>query len=288
MLVLTFRQRNTLDNLKAQLELRFDLIRAVTPKFSSYKYTKSASFDMATSDGSNITKALKAVSKTARKWTTIDVDSAASVGGFDRAAAVRKLQEWHNSGAIELQPSGVVNRFRILKDFPKDEKAKDSIISTLYEHIKARESDDMVRVQQVIDLITASSCISRGLALHFGDEECVPEAGCGHCSYCESKTSVPFSRDKTQKRTGRIDYTKFQAILAATSIHDDPRFLARVAFGIGSPRVTAEKLGKHAVFGSMEDCDFEVSETRIQWVYVELTVSALQELVKRFEEVCKA
>lgn len=257
--MLTCQQRNTLDNLNAQLELRFELIRAVTPKYSSYKYAKSASFNAATSDGSNVTKALKAVSKTAKKWTTVDVDSAASVGGFERGAAVKKLQEWHDSGAIELQPSGVVNRFRILKDFPKDEKAKDSIIGTLHERIKERESDDMARVQQVINLITASSCISRGLAKHFGDEESVPEAGCGHCSYCGSKRSIQFSRDKKQKRTGRIDYTKFQAVLAATSIRDDPRFLARVAFGIGSPRVTMEKLGKHMVFGSMEDCDFEVS-----------------------------
>jgi len=257
--VLTCQQRNTLDNLNAQLELRFELIRAVTPKYSSYKYAKSASFDAATSDRSNVTKALKAVGKTAKKWTTVDVDSAASVGGFERGAAVKKLQEWHDCGAIELQPSGVVNRFRILKDFPKDEKAKDCIIGTLYERVKERESDDMARVQQVINLITASSCISRGLAQHFGDEESVPEAGCGNCSYCESKRSIQFSRDKQEKRTGRIDYTKFQAVLAATSIRDDPRFLARVAFGIGSPRVTMEKLGKHVVFGSLEDCDFEVS-----------------------------
>lgn len=212
-----------------------------------------------------MTKALKAVSKTAKKWTTVDVDSAASIGGFERGAAVKRLQEWHNCGAIELQPSGVVNRFRILKDFPKDEKAKDCIIGTLYERIKERESDDMARVQQVIDLITASSCISRGLAKHFGDEESVPEAGCGHCSYCKTKKSVQFSRDTKQNLRGRIDYTKFQAVLAATSIRDDPRFLARVAFGIGSPRVTMEKLGKHPVFGCMEDCDFEVSGIPEAW-----------------------
>ena len=35
-------------------------------------------------------------------------------------------------------------------------------------------------------------------------------------------------------------------------------YLARVAFGISSPRVTSEKLSKNAVHGSMDKCDFEV------------------------------
>ena len=44
-------------------------------------------------------------------------------------------------------------------------------------------------------------------------------------------------------------------ILAATAVRDDLRFLARVGFGISSPQVTMERLGKHSVFGSHTDCD---------------------------------
>lgn len=84
---------------------------------------------------------------------------------------------------IELQPSGVINRFRVTKDFPKDDKTKDSIIATLHERIEERERDDMARIQQVIDLITANKCISLALAEHFGDADCVPDAGCGNCSF---------------------------------------------------------------------------------------------------------
>ena len=211
-----------------------------------------------TSDSSKVTKALKAVSKTAKKWTNVDVDSAASIGGFARGDAVKKLQEWNNCGAIELQPSGVVNRFRILKDFPKSDEAKNDIIATVYQQIEARERDDMARIHQVIDLITTRSCISRGLAKHFGDEQSVAEAGCGNCSFCQMKRPVGFAQNQKLSRKGRINEAKFKAILNATPIRDDPRFLARVAFGIGSPRVTMEKLGKNAVFGSMDDCDFEV------------------------------
>ena len=249
-------RKSALDLLNAQLELRFELIRAITPKYSQYKFAKSPSFESRTSDGSKITKALKNHSKPAKKWTNIDVDVTARSGGFPRADAVRRLQEWHDSGAIELQTSGVVNRFRILKDFPQGEAAKHDIISAIYARIEAREKSDMDRVQGVIDLITANSCMTRSLASHFGDERSIPQAGCGHCTFCLTQTPLKFV--EKQQHKSQIDEEKVRAILSATTVRDDPRFLARVAFGISSPRVTVEKLGKHSVFGSMDDCNFEV------------------------------
>lgn len=243
--------------MNAQLELRFELIRAITPKYSEYKYIKSPDFETRTADNSPITKAIKKTSKTAHKWTRIDVDVAARSGGLQRADAVKKLQEWNDSGAILLQPSGVVNRFRVLKDFPPEE-AKSQIITSIYAQIEAREKSDMERVQRVIDLVTTHGCLSRELAKHFADEDTVPKGGCGHCNFCLTKTQVKFIQARNQSRKGRVDEGKLKAILAATSVRDDARFLARVAFGIPSPRVTMEKLGKHAVFGSMDTCDFEV------------------------------
>ena len=82
--------------------------------------------------------------------------------------------------------------------------------------------------------------------------------GCGHCNFCITGTRVEFPQETTENSRARIDEKKIKAILAATNVRDDARFLARVAFGISSPRVTKEKLGKHEVFGSMTDCNFEV------------------------------
>ena len=199
--------------------------------------------------------------QTKMRWTHIDVDTAASRGQFPRSEAVRKLQEWNDRGAIELQPAGVINRFKILKTFPHKEDEKQSIIQAVYKQIEEREKSDMERVQQVVNLITNSGCISRRLATHFGDEESIPVHGCGHCSYCIDKTSAQYLHCGVPLRQQRapIDESKIKAILAATKARDDARYLARVAFGISSPRVTIEKLAKHNVFGSMADCDFEVS-----------------------------
>ena len=279
--------------MNAQLELRFELIRAITPKYSEYKYIKSPVFETRTADDTPVTKALKKTSKTAHKWTRIDVDAVARSGGIERADAVKKLQEWNDSGVIELQPSGVVNRFRVLKDFPQGEEAKSQIITSIYAQIEAREKSDMERVQRVIDLVTTQGCLSRELARHFADDGTVPQGGCRHCNFCLTKTPVQFIQAHNQSRKGRIDEAKLKAILAATNVRDDPRFLARVAFGISSPRVTAEKLGKHAVFGCMDDCDFEVSEqglpSLLQLGGPKLMIPGCsQELVGRFDKVCES
>ncbi len=247
-----------MDLLNAQLELRFGLIRAITPKYSEYKYVKSPSFDSRTVGSSRVEAALEKHSKSAKKWTHIDVDYAARSGGFERAEAVRKLQEWHDSGAIELQPSGVVNRFRILKEFPQGGSAKHDMITAVYEQIEARERSDMARVRSVIGLITSKSCLNLELARHFGDQDSIPGNGCGHCNFCVTKKPISLIQGDKKLRNGRMDEGKIKAILSATKVRDDARFLARIAFGISSPRVTAEKLGKHAVFGSMDDCNFEV------------------------------
>lgn len=235
------------------------LIRAITPKYSHYQYVKSSTFDTHTADTSKVTKALKQFSKTAKKWTNVDVDAAARNMGLDRMEAVRKLQDWNDRGAIELKAGGVIHRFRVLKDVSETEDYRKSVITIIHAAFKAREKEDMAKIKSVIDMTTASTCFSGGLARYFGDEASVPEAGCGHCSYCLTKKPVDFSEAKKSGLRGKVDPLKFQAILAATSIRDDPHFLARVAFGISSPRVTMEKLAKHAVFGSMDECDFEVS-----------------------------
>jgi hypothetical protein len=203
-----------------------------------------------------VTRSIKQCSKTALKWTHIDIDAAARSGGFRRQEAVRKLQEWNDSGAIELQQSGVVHRFRVLKPFPRDELVRSDVCSSIYQRIEEREKDDMKRIQAVIKFVTASRCLSRELARHFGDESSVPKDGCANCQYCLTGIAVQFSKGGLRK--GRIDEAKVKAILSATAVRDDARFLARIGFGIPSPRVTVERLGKHSVFGSLADCDFEV------------------------------
>ena len=117
-------------------------------------------------------------------------------------------------------------------------------------------------MHSVIALITSKSCLSRSLAAHFGDEDSIPATpgGCANCTFCITQTPVTFLvGNKNTLKKEKIDEKKIKAVLAATKVRDDARFLARVAFGITSPRVGTEKLGRSSVFGSCSGCDFEVS-----------------------------
>lgn len=209
-----------------------------------------------TSDGSQITTALHSHSNTAVKWTHINLDQLVQSSTVTRDQAIRKLQQWHDAGAIELQLSGVVHRFRIVGNFPKIGEESDQLIATLYEEMQAREQDTVDRVKAVIALVASGGCICRNLAKHFGDEKSVPKKGCGHCHICITGEALQFSGATNRK--GREDMKRIKSILAASKVRDDARFLAKVAFGISSPRITAERMGRHQVFGSMDDCDFEV------------------------------
>jgi hypothetical protein len=67
---------NTLSLLFAELELRFGLLRAITPKYSTYKYTPTSSFTSRPKTGI-IEKALLSASRVAARLTHVDVDEAA-------------------------------------------------------------------------------------------------------------------------------------------------------------------------------------------------------------------
>lgn len=252
-------RKNALDLLNAHLELHFKLIRAITPKYSRYQYRKNPGCDENIyRDTSKATFAIRGASKLAKIYTHIDVDEAAKAGNIRREDVVRKLQEWHDQGWIEQQPSGVVNRFSLLKPFPSSSEERDHIYTECHDRFDTREKEDMDRVQAVVSFITCNGCLSRELARHFGDESSISTGGCGNCEFCITRRPVKYVKGGVEK--AKVDQKKIDAVFAATKIRDDARFLARVAFGISSPRVTKEKLAKHKVFGSMKDCDFEVNE----------------------------
>lgn len=158
---------------------------------------------------------------------------------------------------IDLATSGVLNVFRVQKQWPLSDEEQRSIIDSLYKDLEVRELQALEKMQQVMDLVTDTKCFAASLASHFGDR--LPEQAneCGHCSWCQTKVPV----EKVASPKAGWNSAAFFKVLEAVPDRDDPRYLARIAFGISSPRVTAAKLSKSAVFGSMEDQDFVVGLT---------------------------
>ena len=101
--------------------------------------------------------------------------------------------------------------------------------------------------------LTLLAGYAQSLAAYFGDDDVVPGGMCGKCTFCMTGSGVEF-----QPAAKAIpDPARIRQILDACPERDDPRLLARMAFGIASPRLTAGKWSSsHPLFGSMVDTDF--------------------------------
>lgn len=103
-------------------------------------------------------------------------------------------------------------------------------------------------------LIITSLGLAHNLAMYFGDKDVVPDDMCTKCTFCTTGESTEFPR----RVTTTINPAQIQAILNACPDRDDPRLLARMAFGITSPRLTVNKWStSHPLFGSMHMMDFK-------------------------------
>ncbi|KAI1387130.1 ATP-dependent DNA helicase [Hypoxylon trugodes] len=238
--------------LLATLELRFGLIRAITPEYTSYQFEARREY-YSSVDSSQEGKAIRNHAIKAVKLYNIDVNTAAELAGLLRVDIIRKLNELNDRGIIMLKASGVENRYKILGKLPSTPEEIEAVTDKLYVDMEAREEDAMRRTQQVVDLVTGDTCFALALAQHFGMGLPDGKTACGHCTHCLTGKRVIME----PKLTPPVDIAGIKQILALCTVRDDPRFLARVAFGIRSPRVLQLKLQNLSIFGSLAEHDFK-------------------------------
>jgi superfamily II DNA helicase RecQ len=241
----------TLGIIYAQLELTFKLFRAAGSLYSTYKYAVKDSNALAR-DTSPAAAVIKRASVKASKWTHIAVDDLANTSRIERADIVRKLDQWNELGAVELKKEGVRTSFRLERPLPSSAAEIDAIIKQVDDNMGATEDMNLARTKSLIDLITDKKCFSHALAGYFGDTGNNAPESCGHCTWCETRTKVDLPNEPPQPP----DSEKVKKVLDKISVRDDPRFLAKVAFGIKSPRATDLKVYNTGVFESMNVCDF--------------------------------
>lgn len=235
----------------AQLELHFKLFRAAGHLYNEYKYI-SKDPRMMSNDKSNAARAIARASVKASKWTYIALDQLSDTSGIPRADLVRKIDEWNERGYIQLEKKGVQSIFRLERPLPIAQEEIDGMIKQLDASMEAKEKQDLERTKALIDLITDKECFSRALATYFGEtSDGMPEE-CGHCTWCETHEQAFLPDEPPQPP----DPAKVRKLLDRVQVRDDPRFLAKVAFGIRSPRMGEMKIYSSGVFESMNVCDF--------------------------------
>ncbi|GAA6042323.1 hypothetical protein JCM8097_003845 [Rhodosporidiobolus ruineniae] len=250
--------RNTLSLLFAILELQFGLLRATTPFYSTYQFKPHPSNPNGFTDvlkgnpQDAAAAAIRSVWKKGNIWITVDAVEAAERSGVPRVDIVRRISRWEMDGACEVKVTGVRNRYIVLQDLPQSDEEIAALAKEMYRQLHEREEADVTRLRSVAQFIRGGQCYAHELATYFGDKGSVPNGRCENCSYC--KTGKPLSFEP--KFDAPFSDKQIKFVLGVCGVRDDPRFLARLAFGVSSPRITTLGLSKHSIFGCCDTANF--------------------------------
>jgi ATP-dependent DNA helicase RecQ len=228
-------------------------VRQLTPRYAGYETRLHRPFDEILSElppePARFLEQLFSprITKKGRIWYAVDPEKAAAALDQPRERVVRSLEYLEGKGWAEIRPSDLRHRFVRLAP-PEQAPA---LVDELARRFSKREVADMERVQQVLDLVTASGCQSAALVAHFGERLA---SDCGHCTFCRTKQAqVLLLTPPVPPLPAGFDAKAFQTLRpshAAALAH--PRQAARFLCGLTSPATTQAKLSRHALFGVLE------------------------------------
>ena len=192
--------------------------------------------------------------KRGRRWLTLDVDAAAEQIGESRSRIMKALNFLEEAGDIELKPSGLRHRFRLLP--AASERRPGEVATWLYGLFTNREREDLKRLGGIVAIACDPGCTTRHLLAYFGEKLAEP---CGHCGHCleggGSGAPLPSSPEKeiTLQHLSAIQELKRESHAALRGC----RPLARFLCGISSPATTRDRLTRHDAFGLLEGIPFD-------------------------------
>lgn len=122
---------------------------------------------------------------TKKVWTYLDVQGILqNYNKADRPRIIAALEYFSEKGWIDLHSRQAIEAYEIItRDFIIDEVCK--IICDLFEN---KEHDEIRRIYNMVELFESSSCISKKLALYFGEN--IDNDQCGHCSFCKNGKAI--------------------------------------------------------------------------------------------------
>ncbi|CAN8097528.1 unnamed protein product [Discula destructiva] len=243
----------------ATLELHYNLIRAITPEYNQYSFETmneslySTVLNRMRRGDRPAAGAIMDYAQKKIKYTTVDVNQITRNTGLQRMDIIQILDHLDRDGIIKLTAKGVTPKFRVLQKLPKTSHELDDLAKKMYADLVQKEKDALLRTKEVVDLVTTKKCFALSLAQHFGMTLPDGKESCGHCTFCGTGEAA----ELLPKEQRPVDRALIQLVLSQCPVRDDPRFLARVAFGIASPRVMTLKMRQTDAWESMVDQDFE-------------------------------
>ena len=251
-----------LKTLLVQLELR-GIIAPRYAYFAEYRFKllleDEALLAQFEGERRQFVEAILASSRRARTWSTLDFDLLYRDHGAERARVVKALDYFQEKGWLELESKQMTEVYAVLDgDFEVEALAAD-----LYAHFRAHEASEIARIQAMLGLFESRECLSRRLALYFGDEH-APER-CGHCSVCQGRVASLPQPPELPSLNGRDAQALCAAFIEKHLQHAGCRpsqeCLTRFLCGVTTPLFTKLKARQLAGFAALEEYPYaEVRE----------------------------
>ena len=243
-----------LKTLLTYLELEGCLV-STGPFYSEYKFQpKFSSSEILARLGGEQAQLVRSMFRQAQKgstWLTLDTVEASRTIGQPRGRITAALNDLEEKGDVVLKVAGVRQGYRRLR-LPED---IDALIEGLNARFRQRESNDIARVEQVMQLARHEGCLTQRLLAYFGEKR----EACGHCCRCQGVGPVALVPADVG-RFSAVDEARIRDLISQghASI-GTPRQLARFLCGITSPATTRAKLRKASdLFGAFASMPFKL------------------------------
>lgn len=234
------------------LELR-GVLRSTGPFYDSYKIQFNRTQDeiLKSFDPQRVEflRALFSTAQKGRTWYQLTPAESAAALNESRQRITAAISYLEERGDIQVQVTGLRQGYRRQGEkFDPEE-----LITGLQTTFAQRESQDIVRLREVLAYAEQRSCLTRHLLTYFG-EAMTPD--CGDCSRCSSGEGARLSRTAALEPgpSERAIVRRVQNEGHASLMH--PRQLARFLCGINSPAASRARLGHHPDFGVLGDFPF--------------------------------
>ncbi len=189
--------------------------------------------------------------KVGRTWHKIDPEFTVESLGVKREHVIRAMELLEEKGAAEVRAADARSRYHRLRE----SEDVNSIVDDLVERFSRREVAEISRVQDVLELVEQEGCQTNALVGYFGE---IRDAPCGHCSFCATGKAAKMPPEKElpplESSISSEEVSEVRAQFPAAL--GESRQLARFLCGLSSPAQAKARIGRHALFGKLENYRF--------------------------------
>lgn len=226
---------------------------AKSPRYDSYQFrplvTSAQILKHFTGERRQFVSDILASATKRRTWYEIPLPIIARRLNEPRERIVKALDYLEEKHWIELRVADLVHGFQKGKPIVD----REAIIQSLADRMQARESGEIHRMDQVLELLAANQCMAWRLSDHFGENL---DAACGRCTACRTGP-VEVVRNLTRRSIGR---SALRALESLRSNHPEQlatsRQQARFLCGLSTPGLTRTRLNREPSFGVCADLPF--------------------------------